>query len=233
MLISSRQVNLGTNLIVLPVGQNLSTTSQNITRIPNENETALAYNPRCLIRDINLEYSRFTSRSDVEFLLSCPNALCLLQRGDGWEPTNTNPQNGPNRPGPHTAGHTAIGGLQNDPFASPGDPVFYLHHAQLDRVWAIWQAQNPETRTYEIGGPKNPLNSTYSSHRHFSCSMSSLQASPICRDDLQYVNLGRRIVPPSDSVQADDPLDFGVTGNAIRLREAGSTIDGPYCYIYE
>jgi tyrosinase len=27
----------------------------------------------------------------------------------------------------------------SDPFISPGDPAFYLHHAQVDRVYWIWQ----------------------------------------------------------------------------------------------
>lgn len=30
--------------------------------------------------------------------------------------------------------------MLQDLFASPADPVFYLHHSQLDRVWAQWQA---------------------------------------------------------------------------------------------
>ena len=34
-------------------------------------------------------------------------------------------------------------------------------------------------------------------------------------------------------MQPDDPLDFGVIGNTIRLGDALSTVDGPYCYIYE
>jgi hypothetical protein len=27
---------------------------------------------------------------------------------------------------------------------SPNDPVFFLHHAQIDRYWAQWQAGNPK-----------------------------------------------------------------------------------------
>lgn len=41
------------------------------------------------------------------------------------------------------------------------------------------------------------------------------------------------LVPPSDPVQPDDPLDYGVLGNTIRLADTSSTIDGAYCYIYE
>jgi tyrosinase len=39
---------------------------------------------------------------------------------------------------------------------SPGDPVFFLHHAWLDRLWWLWQSQDPETRLAEVGGPNIP-----------------------------------------------------------------------------
>jgi tyrosinase-like protein len=26
---------------------------------------------------------------------------------------------------------------------SPDDPAFWLHHAQIDRIWSLWQARNP------------------------------------------------------------------------------------------
>jgi len=32
--------------------------------------------------------------------------------------------------------------MKQDFFISPGDPVFYLHHSQIDRVWWIWQTLN-------------------------------------------------------------------------------------------
>jgi len=42
--------------------------------------------------------------------------------------------------GIHGGGHFIMGGNPgSDPFVSPGDPAFYLHHAQLDRVYWIWQ----------------------------------------------------------------------------------------------
>jgi len=31
---------------------------------------------------------------------------------------------------------------------SPNDPIFFLHHAQIDRMWNIWQARHPGTTPY-------------------------------------------------------------------------------------
>jgi tyrosinase len=39
-----------------------------------------------------------------------------------------------------------------DPIASPGDPLFYLHHAWLDKLWADWQAMDLPRRLTEMGG---------------------------------------------------------------------------------
>ena len=39
---------------------------------------------------------------------------------------------------------------------SPGDPIFFLHHAWLDRLWWLWQSAAPDTRLTEIGGVNIP-----------------------------------------------------------------------------
>lgn len=39
----------------------------------------------------------------------------------------------------HNTGHNFIGGHMSGGF-SPNDPVFWLHHANVDRLWANWQA---------------------------------------------------------------------------------------------
>ncbi|KAI8224351.1 Tyrosinase-like protein orsC [Colletotrichum sp. SAR 10_86] len=56
----------------------------------------------------------------------------------------------------HGAGHVGVGGLYGvltDAWASPGDPLFYLHHANMDRLWWSWQSKNLSTRLTEISGP--------------------------------------------------------------------------------
>lgn len=36
------------------------------------------------------------------------------------------------------------------------EPLFYLHHTNLDRIWWKWQSANPQERLYEISGPIRP-----------------------------------------------------------------------------
>ncbi|KAK3363154.1 hypothetical protein B0T25DRAFT_31797 [Lasiosphaeria hispida] len=63
--------------------------------------------------------------------------------------------------GPHAAVHGGVGGggrglgdlgFQN---ASPNDPLFFLHHTQVDRLWWLWQQQDPQTRTFAYNGFHN------------------------------------------------------------------------------
>jgi tyrosinase len=42
--------------------------------------------------------------------------------------------------GPHDYLHGGVGGDMANPSISPHDPIFYLHHANLDRLWAKWNS---------------------------------------------------------------------------------------------
>ena len=59
--------------------------------------------------------------------------------------------------GPHNAIHRAVGGNMAQA-NSPSDPIFFLHHANIDRIWADWQestnGQNPPNMS-EVLQPKN------------------------------------------------------------------------------
>jgi hypothetical protein len=49
----------------------------------------------------------------------------------------------------HNGPHNWVGNQNNAlfldmmAFASPNDPIFFLHHAQIDRMWSIWQDRQP------------------------------------------------------------------------------------------
>ncbi|XJO72296.1 hypothetical protein BDV3_003432 [Batrachochytrium dendrobatidis] len=45
---------------------------------------------------------------------------------------------------PHNLIHSAIGGDMSGTTTSTNDPVFFLHHRNLDRLWSIWQDRYPD-----------------------------------------------------------------------------------------
>lgn len=44
----------------------------------------------------------------------------------------------------HNLAHGYIGGDMNDLRRAPNDPIFWLHHANVDRCWALWRRRNPD-----------------------------------------------------------------------------------------
>jgi tyrosinase len=45
--------------------------------------------------------------------------------------------------GPHDHGHGALGPPMQSVPTAPCDPIFWMHHAQVDRIWAQWQVTHP------------------------------------------------------------------------------------------
>jgi tyrosinase len=43
--------------------------------------------------------------------------------------------------GYHNVVHGWVGGTMNNIMVSPSDPVFWMHHAMIDRLWSLWQAK--------------------------------------------------------------------------------------------
>jgi len=52
----------------------------------------------------------------------------------------------------HNGVHGAIGGHMNTLESSPFDPIFFLHHCNIDRIWAMWQADGHATEYPAAGG---------------------------------------------------------------------------------
>ncbi len=59
---------------------------------------------------------------------------------------------------PHGIVHVRLGRDMSQ-MTSPNDPIFWLHHAQVDRIWAKWQRDHPGAANY------NPLNTGGQGHR--------------------------------------------------------------------
>ncbi|WYZ39601.1 hypothetical protein EsH8_III_001515 [Colletotrichum jinshuiense] len=125
-------VNLGPVALDLPGGVSASNP-----------EGPLAYNPRCLKRDLTTEINR--AYSNITAVLS--NILQPQNVYDFQMQMQGVPGGG--SIGIHGGGHYALGGDPGrDVFTSPGDPAFYFHHAMIDRVWWMWQMLSPQERQY-------------------------------------------------------------------------------------
>ncbi|TKA75529.1 hypothetical protein B0A55_03540 [Friedmanniomyces simplex] len=122
---------------------------------PNPSPDGLGYNPRCLRRDISTYAANLALKdSDIAHLIVNRTDIASFQN-DMEGLFNYN------EPflGVHTAGHFLVGGDPGgDFFASPGDPWFFLHHAQIDRTWWIWQNQDLKNRQNAIAGTITILN---------------------------------------------------------------------------
>jgi len=100
--------------------------------------------PHCLARDNDDSQTQYTSASVVN---GCNNENDYANMASCAEG------------GAHAWGHNGIGAVMRDTYGSPGDPVFFLHHAFIDRNFRIWQNQN-SARVNSINGRDtsgNPL----------------------------------------------------------------------------
>ncbi|CAG8078514.1 unnamed protein product [Penicillium salamii] len=135
------KVNLGPAALMLPGG--------NTSAAANP----LAYNPRCLNRDLTTailsDYANFTSTVDL-----------ILSNDDVWDfQMSMQGVPGSGSIGVHGGGHYSMGGdPARDVFVSPGDPAFWHHHGMIDRTWWIWQNLDLKKRGNAISGTGTFLN---------------------------------------------------------------------------
>ncbi len=45
--------------------------------------------------------------------------------------------------GAHNMVHVWVGGTMGDIPTAPADPLFWMHHAEVDRLWHVWQQDHP------------------------------------------------------------------------------------------
>ncbi len=64
---------------------------------------------------------------------------------EGWHSTGGGANDAP--PQNHNRVHVWVGGNML-PATSPNDPVFWLNHCNIDRLWAVWQAMHPAAAPY-------------------------------------------------------------------------------------
>ncbi|KAK7993670.1 hypothetical protein PG989_007051 [Apiospora arundinis] len=80
--------------------------------------------PHCLSRAVD---ERMTAEVTKEYENACLSRSTFTDFAKCWEQ------------GPHGIGHNSIGSVMADVRSSPGDPVFWLHHLYVDKVFAAWQ----------------------------------------------------------------------------------------------
>ncbi|EME47601.1 hypothetical protein DOTSEDRAFT_166790 [Dothistroma septosporum NZE10] len=118
--------------------------------LPNADNVASSfqYNPRCLQRDINpwfsKNYNTWTNLTEV--VLKNANVEDFQWRLQGYNSDT-------DKFGVHGGGHYSIGGSMMDFHSSPAEPLFYLHHGMVDRIWTIWQ-------NLDIGSRQNSIHGT-------------------------------------------------------------------------
>ncbi|KAI1342730.1 hypothetical protein F5Y15DRAFT_428693 [Xylariaceae sp. FL0016] len=118
---------------------------------PNTARDPLAYNPRCLKRDLNTGICATWAslRNTTETITESPD-IELFQanlQGDFRYPESRKWGFAV-----HGGGHFSIAGDPGgDFYFSPLEPVFYLHHGQIDRMYFIWQNLDFENRQTMAG----------------------------------------------------------------------------------
>lgn len=106
---------------------------------------SLDYNPRCLKRDLTDEILRLyvNATSVLNTIVQSPDIAAFQSIMQG--PVI----NGQKLIGIHGGGHFSLGGDPGrDLYTFPGDPIFYFHHASIDRVWWICQMLDEESRVW-------------------------------------------------------------------------------------
>ncbi|KAK3689474.1 hypothetical protein B0T22DRAFT_480684 [Podospora appendiculata] len=118
-----------------------------VSYAPQGPQGGYGYNPRCLSRDLSPIFSKNLRPTNVSKLLDGAADLGAFNLELDAAPG-----------GVHGNGHFQMGTVALDVYTSPNDPIFWLHHAQVDRLWAIWQNLAPN-RTYQVWGTGTNFNS--------------------------------------------------------------------------
>ncbi|SMR48891.1 unnamed protein product [Zymoseptoria tritici ST99CH_3D1] len=96
--------------------------------------------PYCITRNINAETYRGSVQGEID---SCMQSQDFAQAHACYENTV------------HASAHQGTGGVMADALTAPGDPIFFLHHTNLDRLFWEWQQTNPAHLT-DISGSNTP-----------------------------------------------------------------------------
>ncbi|KAJ5174026.1 uncharacterized protein N7500_001957 [Penicillium coprophilum] len=112
--------------------------------------------PDCLRRDYIPSIMNFFARQSLVDHVQAQSDYTTFARALENIPAFT-------QPNIHGSGHFGVGGalgtLGNQAL-SPGDPLFYLHHGNVDRIFWEWQQKDLPARYRQVGGPVKSMDYT-------------------------------------------------------------------------
>jgi tyrosinase len=149
--------------------------------------------------------------------------------GFGGPQTGFNPGGGDNgklESVPHNDIHVWIGGFMGHPRSAAYDPIFWLHHCNIDRLWEVWRAASPNHIA-----PPSPLwrnGQNFLMHdgdgTAFTFTCEEMLDSTIILHGFQYVGLSPVVEPPiSDEefvMAGKDPELAGASEELVSLAGA-------------
>jgi tyrosinase len=172
-----------------------------------------ADNPRCLKRDLNADSGkRFSSFRNTTDLILGSSTIEFFRTTMEADPNYV-----PDSLGVHGGGHFMIGGDPgSDAFISSGDPAFYLHHAQIDRVYWIWQMLDFQNR--QVRSP----------------TLSLFMSNPLTWRKQGVFGTNTLLnFPPSPNTTVEDPIDLSPIAGPVKIKTLMNTVGGtPLCYVY-
>ncbi|GIZ37600.1 hypothetical protein CKM354_000104300 [Cercospora kikuchii] len=101
----------------------------------------VAQQPVCLRRRLNPDMFSRAAQSEVDNCFRYPDWAGASVCYENWV---------------HIAGHEGVGEVMANALTAPGDPIFFLHHANIDRMWSLWQSAGLPGRLTEMGRPNTP-----------------------------------------------------------------------------
>jgi len=114
-------------------------------RAPGSFDPILVPTNRPLRRALSRDASNLPTKEEVRrsVLRGEPN---VVYDATPWDPNSTSFRNElegwwPDAPGLHNRVHVWVGGDMG-PATSPNDPVFFLNHCNVDRIWEDWQQRH-------------------------------------------------------------------------------------------
>ncbi|KAK8050457.1 hypothetical protein PG994_012187 [Apiospora phragmitis] len=111
-----------------------------------------SYQPRCVRHDISNALGQKWTGDEraVDLLTNAAGQAGVAGFQAGIENTGTDTEG---FYGLHQYGHFAVSGdPSGDFYNSPNEPLFWVHHGEVDRLWWIWQNQKPVEPALQIAG---------------------------------------------------------------------------------